>query len=170
MQVESRLDAEQARTHHYLSSHTSQPLRKILERNLLTPHLATVIDLPNSGLDAMIDGDKLDDVSRLYRLFIMVPTGLPTLRKAIRNSIVRRGKELNAASQNLDGAADVQDDEVDDSKGKGKAKAKPTAASQTLQLALKWVEDVLSLKDKFDVVWVKACHTDREVESGTNEV
>ncbi|KAI0689999.1 Cullin-domain-containing protein [Cytidiella melzeri] len=166
--VESRLDAEQARTHHYLSSHTSQPLRQILERNMLTSHLSTIIDLPNSGLDAMIDGDKYEDLLRIYRLFVMVPTGLPILRKALKNSLIRRGKELNAASENLDGLADTLE-EADDPKGKCKAKAKPNAAAQTLQLALKWVVDVLSLKDKFDTVWTKTCHSDREIESGINE-
>ena len=117
----------------------------------------------------MIDGNKLDDLARLYRLFVMVPTGLITLRKALKASIIRRGKELNAASQSSGGGAREQDEE-EDPKGKGKAKAKPAAPSQTLQLALKWVEDVLDLKDRFDVVWTKACQSDREIESGMNGV
>ncbi|PSR75595.1 hypothetical protein PHLCEN_2v9075 [Hermanssonia centrifuga] len=167
--VESRFDSEDSRTNHYLSSHTTHPLRKILERNLLTPHLWTIMNMPNSGLDAMVDSDRLEDLSRLYRLFIMVPTGLPALKKALRDSVIRRGQELNISSALAEGV-DLVEDEPDDIKGKGKAKARPAnSGAQTLQLALKWVEDVLALKDKCDGIWMKAFQSDREVESGLNE-
>ncbi|THG92768.1 hypothetical protein EW026_g8250 [Hermanssonia centrifuga] len=167
--VESRFDSEDSRTNHYLSSHTTNPLRKILERNLLTPHLWTIMNMPNSGLDAMVDSDRLEDLSRLYRLFIMVPTGLPALKKALRDSVIRRGQELNISSALAEGV-DLAEDEPDDIKGKGKAKARPAnSGAQTLQLALKWVEDVLALKDKCDGIWMKAFQSDREVESGLNE-
>ena len=123
--------------------------------------------MPNSGLDVMIDTDKSEDLSRLYDLFIMVPIGLPTLRRAIRDSIVRRGKELTAVAGTA--GADADEDEAGDIKGKGKARAVGGAA-QNLQIALKWVQDVLDLKDKFDAVWVKAFRMDREIETGLNEV
>ena len=123
--------------------------------------------MPNSGLDVMIDTDKSEDLSRLYDLFIMVPIGLPTLRRAIRDSIVRRGKELTAVAGTA--GADADEDEAGDIRGKGKARAVGGAA-QNLQIALKWVQDVLDLKDKFDAVWVKAFRMDREIETGLNEV
>lgn len=167
-QVESRFDSEEARTHHYLSAMTNAPLRQILEDHLLTPHLSAVIDMP-TGLDSMIDLEKLDDLSRLYKLFMMVPKGLPTLKKAIRTSIIRRGKEINLASVPNEGT-DPPVDEDPGGKGKGKAKSRPNAGSQTLVLALKWVEDVLALKDRFDKVWSKAFRSDRELEGALNEV
>ena len=117
----------------------------------------------------MLDLDKMDDLSRLYRLFIMVNEGLPTLKKAIRDSVVQRGKEIN--SLNIASEGDEQEeDTVEDNKGKGKRKARAHAGVQTLQLALKWVEDVLQLKDKFDTIWSKAFQSDRELESSMNEV
>ena len=77
--------------------------------------------MPGSGLDVMIDSDKRDSLSRLYRLFAMVPTGLLTLRKALRDSIIRRGKELAASSAggNVDAEEDdeAEDDEVFDAEG-----------------------------------------------------
>ena len=123
--------------------------------------------MPNSGLDTMLDMDKIEDLSRLYRLFIMVHEGLPTLRRAIRNSIVRRGKDINNA--NVGDGGDQDEEEPEDAKGKGKGKARAQTGSQTLQLALKWVEDVLQLKDKFDSIWAKAFRSDREIESSMNE-
>ena len=168
IQVEDRFDAEESRTHHYLPSYTFVPLRKILESHLLTAHLPTIISMPNSGLDAMIDTGRLDDLSRLYRLFMMVPTGLSTLRKAMRDSIVRRGKEL--ATLGSVGGIDAGDDEdVEDIRGKGKARA-TGGPSQTLQAALKWVQDVLNLKDRFDAIWAESFRGDRDIETGLNEV
>lgn len=141
----------------------------------MSPHLWTVVNMPNSGLDAMIDSDRLDDLARLYRLFTRVTAGLPCLRKSLRETVIRRGKEINDASTGLGGdGAESQEEEAaaePSAKAKGKAKARPpNPASQTLALALKWVQDVLDLKDKFDTMWSKAFQSDRDLESGLNEV
>ncbi|PIL35566.1 transcription factor [Ganoderma sinense ZZ0214-1] len=172
--VEARFHEEESRTHHILSTLTTLPLRRILEQHLVSAHLWTVINMPNSGLDAMIDSDRVDDLARLYRLFTRVSAGLPCLRKSLRETIIRRGKEINESSSSAGGEgvdSGGEDDGMDGSgKGKGKAKARPpNAASQTLSLALKWVQDVLDLKDKFDKIWSKAFQSDRDLESSLNE-
>ncbi|KAA1467488.1 Cullin-domain-containing protein [Dentipellis sp. KUC8613] len=168
--VEGRFVEENSRTHQYLSLQTAYPLQQILKDTLLTPHLSRIISMPNSGLDVMIDSDKFDDLSRLYRLFIQVPDGLPCLRRALKDSILRRGTELNNVNPPAD--ADGGGDEEPDPSGKGKGKAKarpPPAGAQSLAMALKWVQDVLQLKDKFDTIWKKSFRSDREIESGLNE-
>lgn len=170
IQVNQRFEAEESRTHHYLSSQTSIPLRHILENNLLKPNLSTVIDMPYSGLDSMIDTDKMDDLALLYKLYIMVPAGLPCLRKALKASIARRGKEINAVSAVTDSADKLIDIVGDDDDAKGKGKSRPASGAQTLALALKWVQDVLDLKDKFDQVWKRSFRSDRDLESALNEV
>lgn len=170
-QVETRFESEDSRTHHYLASQTAGPINQILQDHLLTPHVPTVIALPNSGLDAMIDFDKMDDLSRLYRIYTIVPTGLPTLKRSIKESVARRGQQINQVSQGIDGDnVDVDDVEAETPKGKGKEKARQNAGAQTLTLALRWVQDVLDLKDKFDRVWRDAFQRDRELESTLNEV
>jgi cullin 3 len=127
----------------------------------------------NSGLDTMIDHERLDDLSRLYHLYSMVPEGIPCLRRSLKDSVQKRGTELNGITaeerQLGDGGAD---EELDPSaKGKGKAKARPpNTGAQGLALALRWVEDVLQLKDKFDRIWEMAFKNNREIESGLNEV
>lgn len=123
----------------------------------------------------MINGNKLEDLARLYRLFIMVPTGLPCIKRALKDSIAERGKEINRVSLGIDGGdmeVDiVNNDQSEIAKRKGKGKGRPAATtSQTLSLALKWVQDVLDLKDLFDSVWRSAFDNDREVESALNEV
>ncbi|TFY81653.1 hypothetical protein EWM64_g2358, partial [Hericium alpestre] len=168
--VDARLAEEESRAHQYLSLQTSGPLQQILKVTLISPHLTQVINMPNSGFDVMIDADKVNDLSRLYRLFILVPEGLSTLRRVLKDSVVRRGKELNNLSTSPELEDGGEDEYEQSGKGKGKGKARPpNAGSQSLALALKWVEDVLRLKDKFDVVWKSAFKSDRDLESGLNE-
>ena len=118
----------------------------------------------------MIDLDKFEDLARMYVLFGMVPTGLPALKGALKESIIRRGQEINANNATTRGGDAADEDEPDEApKGKGKARA-PGAAAQTLTLALNWVQDVLDMKDKFDKIWTDSFKSDRELESGINGV
>ena len=161
--METRFNAEEARAHHYLSSQTAAPLKRILEEKLLIPHILAVLNMPNSGLDNMVDFERTDDIARLYRLFIMVPSGLPALKRALKESTLRRGKDINEACNSLA----EEEEQKADPKGKGKARA---LASQSGDLAAKWVQDVLALKDKMDLLWQKGLQFDREIESALNEV
>ncbi|KAF8420313.1 Cullin family-domain-containing protein [Boletus edulis BED1] len=161
--AEGRFESETSRTHHYLYSQTVP----------LTQNLTTVINMPSSGHDSMIDLDKMEDLNRLFRLFTLVSTGLPTLRRSLKDSILRRGKDINQSSITIDVVedVDVDADNVDATgtaaKGKGKGRARDPP--QTLFLALKWVQDVLDLKDRFDRLWKNALESNREVESALNE-
>ena len=129
--------------------------------------------MKNSGLDVMIDADSLEDIARLYRLSIMVPEGLPCIRATFKRSIERRGGEVNRASLGSgadgDDAVDIDDGNISTKPGKHKSRP-PGSAAQTLALALKWVQDVLDLKDKFDQILKKSLQSNRELESGFNEV
>ncbi|KAF8501525.1 Cullin-domain-containing protein [Russula emetica] len=169
--VQARLTEEESRVHQYLSLQTLTPLQSILKNTLLMPHLQTLIDMTSSGLDAMIDHDKLEDLSRLYNLYSLVLEGIPALRRSLKTSIQRRGMDLNTASMEGRelGDGDAEDDLDPSAKGKGKAKARLPTSAHGLALALRWVEGVLQLKDKFDGIWETAFKSNREIESGLNE-
>lgn len=129
--------------------------------------------MPNSGLDAMVDHDKIDDLSRLYSLYGLVHEGVPCLRRSLKSSIEKRGAELNKVSMEGREASDagVEDEPDPSPKAKGKAKSRPpNAGAHGLALALRWVEDVLHMKDKFDRILETAFKSNREIESGINEV
>ena len=125
--------------------------------------------MPNSGLDVMIDGNKTSDLARLYRLFLMVPGGLPCLKTALKTSISRRGKEINDASMAEDPDVELDNPEGVTSKKSESNKAKAKVVSK-LQPAINWVQAVLALKDKFDAVWKEAFQSGREVEATLIEV
>ncbi len=121
--------------------------------------------MPNSGLDTMIDMEKVEVLSQLYKLYSTVSTGIPILKRALKDSIARRGKIINESSVAVDFVEGAEQVELDP-KGKGKAKAPVNSVTP----ATEWVERVLDLKDRFDSVWRKAFKSDREVEIATNEV
>lgn len=125
--------------------------------------------MQNSGLDNMLNMDQTENLSRLYRLFSKVPEGISTLKRALKDSILRRGASLaQPTDMDDDGNGEGQADVAADVKGKGKGKARviPNGPS----VASKWVEGVLALKDKFDEVWKKSFSSDREIGTSCNEV
>lgn len=168
--VERRLSEENDRTAHYLWSNTTGPLQMLLVDQLLTPHLQAIMRMPGTGLVAMLDGDRVDDLRRLYNLFLRVPSdvGKDALRLALRDSVEARGKTINDSA--LAAAAPPEDEEEKpDNKGKGKAKALSAGATALAQ-ALRWVQDVLDLKDKFDAILDLAFGGDKQVQASINEV
>lgn len=165
--TEERFTQEEARAIHYLSAHTAASLRETLQNTLLTPHLSAVISKPDSGLDVMVNSDRSDDLSRLYRLFITVPEGLKTLKEAWKASILRRGMDINQSSELIAANAEKETSvNSEDRKGKGKARVSSTNA----EVASNWVESVLTLKDLFDKYWKECLDTNREIETASNEV
>ena len=115
----------------------------------------------------MLDLDQADNLARLYRLFIKVPDGLATVKKALKDSILRRGMALNVSGDDCDADGYEEDLNEPDMKGKGKAKLRPPS---NVDIATKWVEAVLGLKDKFDSIWRTAFLHDRSIETSYNEV
>ncbi|WVQ66720.1 uncharacterized protein L199_004909 [Kwoniella botswanensis] len=173
--VERRLAEEADRTVHYLSTVTHNALQELLVANLLKPHLQTILDMPGSGLVTMLDSNRMSDLRRLYVLFLKVPKdqGKTSLRNALRLDIEERGKAVNQERLEQPGPSTLgQDDDgaAEDGKGKGKEKAKATSpANNALTSALKWVQDVLELKDKFDGLLETAFMGDKQVQVSINE-
>jgi cullin 3 len=163
--VEQRLVGEETRAHYYLSSATSPAVKAIVEANLLSPHLETIVSMAGSGLDAMIDANKLEDLNRMYKLFFEVSThtgGPQAFRKGLKDSILARGRIVNEINDPLNGAAAALDEE--------NRKGKHSTPVQALTLALKWVQDSLDLKDKFDMILKHALLGDRTCEFSITEV
>lgn len=188
---------------------TEDAIINLLKQYLLAPHIATVISMPDSGLDTMIDLQQHGDLARMYTLFNLVPSGMAVLRKALKESIAERGRLVNEAEGGVTGAAGDETEagpsalgssrapaDTDmgspdapiptpsskPSKGKGKERANGTASGaaasaapppqgkKTLDAALKWVQDVLDLKDLFDRL-LKVCFADdRIIQAAMNEV
>ncbi|KAH7106342.1 Cullin-domain-containing protein [Auriculariales sp. MPI-PUGE-AT-0066] len=166
--VEARFTSEEHLVNFMMSFATWDALREILEKHLITDQINFML----SGLEAMIDHDNMDALARLFRLMLKVPDGMPALRRSLKVSITQRGRRINDGSSQLsqtvagDEAGDV---DMQDAAVKGKGKEKETPANQALSAAHAWVEDVLSLKDKFDRIHSIAFGTDITVQGAMVE-
>lgn len=139
----------------------------------------------------MIDKERLDDLGRMFRLCALVPNGngLSVLRKALKESILRRGKEVNSSDSGAAADQEAEDEGDDDATGKGKGKAKETskdkerpkrkpkptappggAMTRTAESAIQWVQNVLDLKDRFDKLLKDCFDNDIAIQSTLNEV
>lgn len=162
------MTSEENRTNFMICAASWDPLRAILEEHLITNHVHTIL----GGLEAMIENDSINDLSRLYRILSMVSTGIPSLRRTLKDSITRRGREVNDASLRMGQPDGDADEAMEDAlKGKGKGKEKPPGATTyALSVAHKWVEDVLGLKDKFNRILKNAFSNDVGVQTSIIEV
>lgn len=124
----------------------------------------------------MVDHDRTSDLNRLYTLFLRVPkdAGKEALRNAIHVDVEERGKAINESANEPEPGPSTNGEqggmEVDgDVKGKGKVK--PTSSgSVALTAALRWVQDVLDLKDKYDNILNQAFAADKAVQTSINHV
>ncbi|CDR88704.1 related to Cullin-3 [Sporisorium scitamineum] len=183
--VARRLQEEADRVSVYLKPETHKPLQQLLERNFLAKHQSTIINMPGSGLVTMLDEDRKEDLGRLYTLFNKVNGGPHTLRLGLKSYIATKGKLINDAvtGQSAQQQAPSTDAPVarrepgdDDastaaSKGKAKDKASAEADASTPQAAtaIRWVEDVLEFKNKFDSILDTAFVKDTGCETAINE-
>ncbi|KAI5452911.1 hypothetical protein NCC49_006448 [Naganishia albida] len=204
--VEDRLAEEQARCAHYLLSSTAAPLIAILDSNLLSAHLRTILCMPTTGLIHMIDTMRIPDLQRVYRLYGRpnVKEGLDVLMSELKKYVSTRGNAINenvttgtstvaaALPTNVPSTSKANAtvlsssstlDEVNSqgaaqkvtgtSLGKAAPSTAPagtaTSAAAAVNIALRWVQEVLDLKDTFDKVWKEAFEEDKAIQTALND-
>ncbi|KAJ9157558.1 Cullin-domain-containing protein [Pleurostoma richardsiae] len=151
--TQQRLLEEKERCDTTVSKLTTEKIAKVVEEELISKHLEEFLALEGSGLRSMIDNDRFEDLKILYQLVSRVDQKKAALSKILQRRIVELGLEIERVlkdtnfSMPASGAADGE--EGGDTTEKPKAQPLNAAAQQTAA-AIKWVDDVLRLKDKFD--------------------
>lgn len=102
--------------------------------------------MKNSGLESMLAADKYEDLLRMYNLFSRVPAGLNEMRSFISKYILTLGSQIN---QHINSDLKIE---------KGSS-----------QLAIRWVQEVLELQDKFDKILDQAANKDKSFQTVFNE-
>ncbi|KAF9331573.1 Cullin-3 [Podila minutissima] len=148
--VENRLDEEKLRCNHYLTAKTEPKIRLIVEQEMIAKHLKTIMEMENWGLKQLLINHRLEDLDRMYRLFSRVPDGAKELQNGVAAYINDCGKASNAGVK-----ASTQE-----SQEKG--------AVPGVTVALRWVQEVLDLKDKFDKVLALSFAKDKSFETAIN--
>jgi cullin 3 len=131
--AKSRLLEERDRCRSTLCESTTEKIEAVVTDQLVKTKIKDLVEM-DSGVSFMIDNDRVEELALMFELGGRVDPNVPELKKALEQRILQIGKEINSI-----------------------ALAPPTSqaqatAQQTLA-AIKWVEDVLSLKDKIDRIW-----------------
>ncbi|KAL4220045.1 Cullin-3 [Mactra antiquata] len=118
--VEARINEEAERATHYLDKTTEEPIVKVLEEELISKHMKTIVEMENSGVIHMLKNNKTDDLRCMYKLLVRVPNGLKTMCTCISGYLREQGRALVS-------------EEGEDGKN-----------------AITYVQNLLDLKDRFD--------------------
>ncbi|XP_075877374.1 cullin-3-like isoform X2 [Nelusetta ayraudi] len=73
--VEARINEEIGRALHCLDKSTEESIIKVMERELISKHMKTIVEIENSGLIHMLKTDSTEDLARMFKLFGPVPNG-----------------------------------------------------------------------------------------------
>jgi len=104
--AEARLLEEEARVDKYLHVEGKSNLLKEADSKLLEQHEDTLLAKEESGMFALLRDDRMEDLSRMYRLFARLLNGLPPMAKMFKEFITETGLDL---IRSLSDAARTQD-------------------------------------------------------------
>lgn len=160
--TQRRLNEEVDRCGTTIELETLPKVSQVIEKQLITGRLADFLALEGSGLRWMVDNDKMDDLAILYRLISRVDEKKSSLRDLLQKRVVELGLEIEKVLLNTDfSGTQGEGEEGGDAE---KTKTLNPAAQQTAA-AIKWVDDVLRLKDKFDTLLSQCFQDDLVIQS-----
>ena len=160
--TKKRIAEESERCRSTLSLLTLPKIKAVIEKEMIKDFMRDVILLPGSGVSFMLDNDKLDELEMIYDLISKVDPKKEELKLAVQARIVELGTEINnsAATNAQLQPAKLTPTTSDKPDGDAKGSAERPVNLQTAA-AVKWVDDVLLLKEKYDNVLATALSSDQ---------
>ncbi|KTW26444.1 hypothetical protein T552_02923 [Pneumocystis carinii B80] len=138
IQCEKILEEEHNRASNYLPLETESKIKRIVEEEMILQNMSTIIKMKSSGLFFMLDNEKINDLNRLYNLFVNVDPNLTELRENIFSKIIELGEIINSKVDNMFLL-----------NKKGNTGTKGTLITT---YAFVWVNNILLLKDKYNKI------------------
>ncbi len=160
-----RLTEEYDRCKTTTSMLTETKIAAVVESELISAHLDEFLALEGSGLRAMVDNNRLEDLSILYQLISLVDPSKKALKNTLQSRIIEMGLEIEQALKSTDFSLAADGVEGADGGAEGASKTL-TASGQQTAAAIKWVSDILYLKEKFDKLWVECFESDLVIQTG----
>lgn len=157
-ETKRRLKEEEERCSTMLQGElTQKKLQAVVVEELIKAHLNEFLALEGTGLKAMIDNDRFEDLSLLYQHIGRVDMKKEALKTSLHTRVMEMGNAINKNILNAESAPkEAADGEV--SKSSKAKNEKNTAAAQT-EASIRWVDEVLQLRDKFDRI-MRDCFAD----------
>ncbi|KAJ8490333.1 hypothetical protein OPV22_012054 [Ensete ventricosum] len=94
LKAEECLKREKDRVAHYLHSSSEQKLLEKVQHELLFAYACQLLEKEHSGCHALLRDDKVDDLSRMYRLFCRIPRGLDPVSQIFKQHVTSEGTAL----------------------------------------------------------------------------
>ncbi|XP_073113914.1 cullin-1-like [Elaeis guineensis] len=94
LKAEECLKREKDRVSHYLHSSSEQKLLEKVQHELLFVYASQLLEKEHSGCHALLRDDKVDDLSRMYRLFCRIPRGLDPVSQIFKQHVIAEGTAL----------------------------------------------------------------------------
>lgn len=143
----------------------------VIDRVLIRKHLQEFITMDGTGLRAMIDSDRLENLAILYRLTARIDDEKTALRDILQRRIVELGLEIETSVRSPDPWATATTTAADGDEGaaEGAGPKASTPAAQQTAAAVKWVDDVLELKLKFDKMLTQCFQDDRVMQESLDK-
>ncbi|KAM5466636.1 hypothetical protein MauCBS54593_005893 [Microsporum audouinii] len=143
--VTARIREEQSWCQQTLSPGTEAKIMEVIDDCLIRDYIGEVIRMDDSGVKYMTQNDRLEDLRNVHELISRVDVKKAALTKVVQQTVVEYGTAINNAAQEFS-----QNPSASTTPDKQPAMNLQTAA------AIKWVDDVLQLKEKFDRIWEEA--------------
>lgn len=94
LKAEDCLKREKDRVAHYLHSSSEPKLLEKVQHELLAVYASQLLEKEHSGCFALLRDDKVDDLSRMYRLFSRIPHGLEPVALMFKQHVTAEGLAL----------------------------------------------------------------------------
>lgn len=94
LSAEHALEAETLRARRYCHRSSELKIIHACERELLQKHQMVLVERDQTGLASLLRRQRLDDISRMFRLFKSIPGGINHMTEALKNYARKKGREL----------------------------------------------------------------------------
>ncbi|KAI8566079.1 hypothetical protein RHMOL_Rhmol02G0011700 [Rhododendron molle] len=111
LKAEECLKREKDRVSHYLHSSSESKLLEKVQHELLSVYATQLLEKEHSGCHALLRDDKVEDLSRMYRLFSKIPKGLDPVSSIFKQHVTAEGTAL--VKQAEDAASNKKADKKD---------------------------------------------------------
>lgn len=122
--------------------------------------------MDGSGIKVMLDHDRDEELKLLYQLITRVDQEKTILKEKTSERLIELGKEISRSISSSNPSdictADVEGAGEESSKSAAISKEEREATNSTT-LAIKWVNEVLALKEKYDRIWRMSFDEDKGV-------
>ncbi|EZF32496.1 cullin-3 [Trichophyton mentagrophytes] len=162
--VTARIREEQSLCQQTLSPVTEAKVMEVIDDCLIRHYIGEVIRMDDSGVKYMIQNDRLEDLKNVFELIARIDAKKVALTKVVQQTVIEYGTAVNTAAKELSQNPPVPSATDQGKKSSVPDEKQPVANLQTAA-AIKWVDDVLKLKAKFDRIWEEAFIKDQALQT-----